>query len=48
MFQSLGELHRLGESLVFPSERGEELAVADGLRVEELAVDLVGPPQRLA
>jgi hypothetical protein len=47
MFQLLGELHRLGESLVFPSERGEEPGVPNGLRVEKLAIDFVRARQRL-
>jgi hypothetical protein len=48
MFQLPGELHRDGESLVFPAERGEQLAVPDGFGIEELAVDFVRARQRLA
>jgi len=48
MFEAPGELHRLGEPLVLPSERREELGVADGLGIEELAIDFVRARQRLA
>jgi hypothetical protein len=37
----------LAEALVFPTERRQELGVADGLGIEEVALDLGGAPERV-
>jgi hypothetical protein len=47
LLQAARRLDDAGEALVLPAERREQLGVANGLRVQQLAFDVVRAAQRL-
>jgi hypothetical protein len=42
-----GALDHLAEALMLPAERRHQLGVANGLGIEEIALDLGGAPERV-